>query len=718
MSGSHRHSLMLIVLATLALAVAAGVAPRAQSKADLALKAAMDKEVVDGDLRGAVELYRRLTTGGDRAVAAQALVRMGRCYEKLGDAESREARRAYEQVVREFGDQPAMAAEARARLAALAGAARGSTLTVRLVWEGPEVDLEGGVSPDGRHVAFIDWSTGDLAVRDLTRGETRRLTKNGPPPYREYADFAAFSPDGGQLVYAWCREDGTYDLRIIGVDGTGQRVLHRSPDFTYFLPIQWSRDGRNILSFVGQKGGIALALVSASDGAVRVVKTVDWRLPQGASLSPDGRWLAYDFPHGEDSWQYDIHLLATDGSVDVPLVEHPSSDTHPIWTPDGKQILFVSDRGGTLGLWAIPVLDGRAQGEPQLIKPDVGRIHPFRISDTGAFHFGLTAGTGDVYEIRIDPKSGKPSSAPTLAFKHYVGFNGTPDYSPDGQLLAGISVRGSTTALIPGNRSLVVRALKTGEEREIPLSFAPGWELKWSPDNRFVLIPGRDMKGRISTYQVDVRTGAANVVSGTGGMNNQQGPQRGWFPDQKSIYLVAGAPQDDQGRRRSRLVRQDLASQKIEDLFLYRPDQIELCSVNLSPDGRQFAAWRRDLETSSVTLVLIPATGGEPRQVVAIKDVLASELLNPLRGLSWTPDGRYLIYARRSMPTTGATDLWRVSVLGGEPENLGPLPDHVFDVVVHPGGERIAFSTRQLRQEVWVMENFLPTGKRPPAATR
>jgi len=717
MSRTHRHPVMLIVLAWLGLAFAATVAPHAQGKAELAFKAALDKEVVDGDLEAAIGMYRKIAQGSDRAVAARALVRMGQCYEKLGGLQASEARRAYEQVMREFGDQTATAAEARARLAALAGStgvARRTALAVRQVWAGPDVDIGGGLSPDGRYISRFDWSSGDLAVRDLVTGETRRVTKNGQWPVREFADLSVFSPDGRQLAYAWYTEKGTYDLRIIGIDGTGLRVLNRDEGFSYVMPFQWSNDGRLILSYVSrlQKPGMALALVSASDGSVRVLKGLEWRLPHGVSLSPDGRWVAYDSPHGEDPTQYDICLLATDGSRDGPLVEHPSSDTHPIWTPDGRRVLFVSDRGGTLGLWSVPVLDGQAQGEPDLVKPDVGRIVPFRITNAGVLYHGLIAGTGEVYEIRIDPQTRRLTSAPSVAFTHYVGFNGTPDYSPDGQFLAGISLRGSTTMLIPGNRSLVVRSLKTGDEREIRLNFAPGWELKWSPDSRFVLIPGRDMRGGINSYRVDVRTGEQTPVGTTiGVMTNQHGSQRGWFPDQRTIYLVARAPQDGQGRPQRRIVREDLASQKTDDLFLFRSDAVELRSVVLSPDGRQFAAWRRNLDASSVTLVLIPVAGGAPRDLVPMGDDAASELSTALRGLVWTPDGRYLLYTRRSAPKSHASNLWRVAVAGGQPENLGPLPDDVFDVVVHPSGDRIAISTRKMKAEVWLMENFLPVEK-------
>ena len=78
------------------------VSPTAQQKPEVALKAAIDKEVVEGDLKAAIGMYRTLAASADRAVAAEALLRMGQCYEKLGAAESIEARSAYGRVVVEF----------------------------------------------------------------------------------------------------------------------------------------------------------------------------------------------------------------------------------------------------------------------------------------------------------------------------------------------------------------------------------------------------------------------------------------------------------------------------------------------------------------------------------------------------------------------------------------------------------------------------------------
>src|SRR5262245_43091475 len=89
---------------------------QAPDRNQMALQAAMKKETVDGDLKGAIEAYKKLAQGKDQAIAAKALVRMGECYERLGDAE---ARKVYERVVREFGGQKDSVEAARARLAVL-----------------------------------------------------------------------------------------------------------------------------------------------------------------------------------------------------------------------------------------------------------------------------------------------------------------------------------------------------------------------------------------------------------------------------------------------------------------------------------------------------------------------------------------------------------------------------------------------------------------------
>src|SRR4051812_550392 len=174
---------------------------QAARPADVQMKAAQQKADVQGDLKGAIEDYKRIVANarGNRALAAEALVHMAECYQKLGDAESR---KIYEQIVREYADQRDAVATARARLGGRAPA-QNAGVTTRPVWTGPSVDTYGSVSADGRFIAFTDWDTGDLALHDLTTGHDRRLTGKKDWNDPAFAIGSAISHDGRQIAYGW-----------------------------------------------------------------------------------------------------------------------------------------------------------------------------------------------------------------------------------------------------------------------------------------------------------------------------------------------------------------------------------------------------------------------------------------------------------------------------------------------------------------------------------
>src|SRR5512135_1753146 len=172
---------ILISSVMVSLLVAPIVLSQRASRAELRFQEAHRKETIDGDLKSAIVLYRKAIdeAGSDRLIAAQALVRMGECYEKLGDME---ARKAYERVVRDYGDQKDLAETARTLLSALeraGGLGQPPGITLRKVWAIERSWLEGSPSPDGRYHSFHEPETGDLALRDLTTGQNRRLTNKG-----------------------------------------------------------------------------------------------------------------------------------------------------------------------------------------------------------------------------------------------------------------------------------------------------------------------------------------------------------------------------------------------------------------------------------------------------------------------------------------------------------------------------------------------------------
>src|SRR5262245_21681913 len=109
----------------------AGVVTAQQTRQqDIDLQAAIRTETVDGDLNDAIRQYGAIVSKykTDRGVAAAALIRMGECYQKLGDVQ---ARKIYEQVAREYSEQTDAVARAQARLGQSSPGVLAGSVTLR-----------------------------------------------------------------------------------------------------------------------------------------------------------------------------------------------------------------------------------------------------------------------------------------------------------------------------------------------------------------------------------------------------------------------------------------------------------------------------------------------------------------------------------------------------------------------------------------------------------
>ena len=206
--------------------------------AERMLKAAQNIELVDGNLQAAIAQYKKLAEGGNRAVAAKALLRMAECYQKMGDAESK---KIYERVVREYGDQKEAVALAETKL----GRGGEKPLVIRELWSGGDVDLNGSPSPDGRYITYANWKNkGNLAIRDLKTGESRDLTHETDG---SFAEDGVFTPDGRHIFYLWYSEPkAEYELRTMAADGTGVKLTSNAE----FAPAADSRDGKLLAGVV------------------------------------------------------------------------------------------------------------------------------------------------------------------------------------------------------------------------------------------------------------------------------------------------------------------------------------------------------------------------------------------------------------------------------------------------------------------------------------
>jgi len=197
-----------------------------------------------------------------------------------------------------------------------------------------------------------------------------------------------------------------------------------------------------------------------------------WRASSRMSLSPDGRYLAFDGPRDANSRQSDIFILTTDGSREVSAIRVASNDNLIGWALNGKHLIFSSDRGGALGIWPVAFNGGTAQGAPELIKPDLGagRFEFLGFTRSGDLYLGEQTGGPDLYTARVDFKAGTLLKPSVRAVSKFIGTRSETDWSPDGKYLSYVSDRGGFGQVeLPSysRTTLVIQSLDTGQIREL-----------------------------------------------------------------------------------------------------------------------------------------------------------------------------------------------------------------------------------------------------------
>ncbi len=546
-------------------------------------------------------------------------------------------------------------------------------LVSRQLWAGTTNDLSSGASSDGRLAVFTDWSTGDLAAIELATGKQRHLTHSGEASKGlDFAQYPVISPDGKLIAYSWYR-NGAYELRVTGTaPGSEPRTLYSNSEVPTIFTAGWSRDGKLLLV----KAGDRIAMLAVDSGALRVVKSFGRRGPGRLSLSPDGRYIAYDSAQTEEGPERDIFLLASDGSSDVPLVRHPAHDAGPMWTPDGSRVMFFSDRRGSLGLWSVSVAEGRAQGAPALIQPNAGQMSPLGFSRKGGFHYALPGGANDLLVSEMDLETGRLLSEPVPVVSRYGRPTYRPEWSPDGRYLA-YAVKTSSILARDGALRVVVRDMETGREREMSQGFRTlDGVPRWRPDGKALLAYGLPADGGAKTLQLDVADGSASPLPGSQNWKDECAfPQWSTTSDAVWCFLMDG------------IARRQLGSGEEKGRV-----QFERTSANapLSPDGRWVA-----FADKNRTLNLAPVAGGERRELLHLDSA------NEGCRLTWTPDARYVLCSKDGQ-------VWRIAASGSEARKLNIPVKGLRELRVHPDGRRVAMWAQEPGSEIWVLENFLP----------
>jgi Tol biopolymer transport system component/DNA-binding winged helix-turn-helix (wHTH) protein len=332
-------------------------------------------------------------------------------------------------------------------------------------------------SPDGNYVAFARFANSPevsgIYVEQIADRHLLQLTKNE----RDFFCCPMWSPDGRYIAFSRIVK-GEHRIYTVSAIGGAERKLFSGP--AAHPPLDWSADGRSI-AFTRKaldKEAYSLYLISVESLETRRLSeppgdSQDW----GPAFSPDGKQLAFVRMNSDPSDLGDIFLMPASGGEPRRLTfDHAHFPTPPVWTRDGRSIVFSSTRSSSVPtLWRIPVTGGSPTQVPEV---GVVTIHP-TVSPRGhRLAYEQILFSSSIWSMDLGRSGKKDSGVQVAASK---GINRAPEFSPDGQKIAFVSDRSGTKEIWSCGKdgSNLMRVTNFGG------AHVPG-PPRWSPDGQTI----------------------------------------------------------------------------------------------------------------------------------------------------------------------------------------------------------------------------------------
>ncbi|MBS0360616.1 MAG: PD40 domain-containing protein, partial [Proteobacteria bacterium] len=415
-------------------------------------------------------------------------------------------------------------------------------------------------------------------------------------------------------------------------------------------------------------------------------------------VSRDGKLIAFDLLG-------DIYVMPIAGGTPTRIAEGLAYEQQPRFSPDGKRIAFVSDRGGGDNIWVMNV-DG--SDKRQVTKEDFRLLNQPSWSPDGRFivakmHFttGRSLGTGEIWLYHVSGGGGVPLvKRPNEVLQKELG---EPIYAADGKSI--FYTRNVTPGPIfeyaqDSNTDLfnIERYdLETSEVSTAVGGVGGSVRPTPSPDGKKIAFVRRE-RARSKLYVKDLTSGEEKKVYDDLDQDVQETwavtgvyPNMAWTPDSGSVVFWAGG--------KIRRVNAETGASAVIPFHVddtrvvidathpqieVAPDKFQTKMprwASVSPDGKQVV-----FETLG-KLWTKPVAGGAPKRLVS-GDEAEFELFP-----SWSRDGKTIVFV--GWTDQGLGRVRTVSAAGGAAKDVTTQPGHYASPRFSPDGKTIVFERRR-----------------------
>ena len=481
----------------------------------------------------------------------------------------------------------------------------------------------------------------------------------------------SLSPDGSLLAYS-SDQNGSFEIYVKSLAPGGREMQLTSDGGQNFQPA-WSPDGKLIAYYSQKRGGIWL--IPVLGGTAHLLADFGAR----PAWSPDGTKIAFQSVEQVDLGQNvladalpssTLWIVAAQGGAPVQLTRggHPSGGhCDPVWSPDGKKIVFNGAGAKDWGIWSVSA----GGGEPQRLLPIYG--YDLVYAPNGrALYFLVGKGLSwHLMRATLSP-SGSVVGDPEMIENTGKMLYRRLRFSADGRFAAFSEV--SSENNLQSVRVSPATGMAIGDPEPLThdtsgRKVAP----RFSPDGKKIAFAVRQTGVAQSEWLVDPDGKNARQLDAMPG----SGVLTGWFPDSRRIAFI--------GYQNGRYTLESLDIDSGAKAHLRDLDDNDSFD-RLSPDGKQIAFNRQ--QNGVVNVWTQPADGGPMKQVTFDKKGIGYPI--------WAPDGKSII--AESHPGSGSQIVWIPSD-GGAPVQLTHDPGESWPHDWSPDGDKIVFAG--LRDGLW-----------------